>query len=145
MVTTTGRMLSSFFLPVAPTAQMRPRFSRFGGTFKAEAQKKHERELDECLRLYAPKSPVDAPVSVEMDCCMSIPASITKRRRAEMEGLFELPRRRDLDNMCKQLLDGMTRCGYWTDDDLVCEIHARKFYSANPGWLVSIWECVLHG
>jgi len=59
-----------------------------------------------------------------------------------MAGLFELPvKKPDLDNYVKQILDGMTRCGYWTDDNLVCEIIAKKYYSEKPGWLVTIREC----
>ena len=143
---TTGRILAQFFLPVVPSGMARPRFSRItGGTFKDKTQRDRERELDAHLRLHTPKSQINGPVSVEMDCLMPIPVSTTKRRRIEMESLFELPTKRpDLDNMAKQLLDGLTRCEFWGDDAQVCGLIALKYFARRPGWKVIIRECVLH-
>ena len=145
LVQNDGKIIKIFMLAITPTAQMRPRFSRHGVAYKAATQKLNEKKLDELLRVFAPKSPINAPVSVEVDCLMPIPKSATKRSREAMTGYFELPvKKPDLDNCVKQILDGMTRCGFWTDDQLVCEIHARKYYAYSPCWYVTLKECVFH-
>jgi Holliday junction resolvase RusA-like endonuclease len=144
-VVNTGEIIASFFIPVEPTGMARPRFSRFGGSYKDKTQRNREKELDGYLRLYAPKSPVNGPVSVETLCCMSIPMSVSKRRRESMLGLFVLPTKKpDLDNMAKQLFDALTRCEFWGDDAVACELIARKIFSAQSGWKVTIRECKFH-
>lgn len=35
----------------------------------------------------------------------------------------------DLDNMSKNVLDAMTRLGFWQDDALICDLNLQKFYA----------------
>ena len=141
-----GEIIKTLLLAIAPTAQMRPRFQRFTGvTYKDKKQVCAERDLDKYLRAFAPKSPITAPVSVEIEALVPIPISAAKRRREAMSALDELPcKKPDLDNYIKQILDAMTRCEYWSDDNLVCEIISRKYYALNPGWFIVLRECDFH-
>ncbi len=44
----------------------------------------------------------------------------------------------DVDNLAKQLLDAMTRMGFWEDDRQVVELAGRKRYDTTPRWLVEV-------
>lgn len=45
-------------------------------------------------------------------------------------------RRRDLDNVLKALLDGLTHAGVWADDSQVVDLHIRK--AATIGGMVKV-------
>lgn len=122
-----------FTLPVPPVPQERPRFTRTGIAYKSATQKVHDRELEALLRPYAPTSPADGPVGLELTFGIRIPASTSKRMRAAMLAQ-KTPhaRKPDLDNLCKELLDCMTRLHFWHDDGQVFSVRMEKRYADPP-------------
>lgn len=48
--------------------------------------------------------------------------------------------RPDTDNLQKLLKDCMTKCGYWTDDALVCSEIIEKFWADTSGIYIKIEE-----
>ena len=79
------------------------------------------------LRPFAPASPLRGPVAVTFG--YYFPA--TKEAAADMRRHGVAMRRKtskpDVDNIGKNLLDCMTRAGFFADDSAVALIHAEKF------------------
>lgn len=44
----------------------------------------------------------------------------------------------DLDNLCKQLKDAMTRLRFWQDDRQVVRLVCEKVYGLDPCWKISV-------
>ena len=129
-----------FTLPIAPTAQQRPRFSR-RGAHKSRTQQAHEAELDCQLLCHVPDKPLEGLISVEFTAYMPIPKSTPKRAR-ERRTDAKIPhgRKPDIDNLEKQLLDRLTKLGFWRDDGQVWRVLKEKVYSDRPRWKVRIEE-----
>jgi len=49
-------------------------------------------------------------------------------RKKDPQGRVWKTTRSDVDNCLKSLLDGMA--GLWTDDAVVCDVRAEKYYAA---------------
>lgn len=129
-----------FVLPIVPTAQQRPRFSRWG-THKSKRQELNEAELDSYLKQYVPDSPLCGPVSVEFTAFMPIPESTTKKARADfLQAKTPHAKRPDIDNLEKQIFDRMTALKFWRDDSLVWRVVKEKVYSDRPRWEVRVEE-----
>jgi Holliday junction resolvase RusA-like endonuclease len=118
-----------------PIGKARPRFVRRGkfvgvyncqdteeGKFKWEllAQKKDTPIIETAIHLY-------------VRFFMPIPASISKKKRAEYEGCA-VPhvKKPDLDNLVKFVKDCANGV-LWRDDSQVIVLHASKAYHPNPG------------
>ena len=128
-----------FELSAVPTAQQRTRHTKTGRAYKSAAQEANERTLEALLLPYKPKMPLRGPVRLDFTACMPIPASVSKRRReAMLSGKIGHTVKPDVDNLAKQLLDAMTRMGFWEDDRQVVELAGRKRYDATPRWLVEV-------
>lgn len=70
----------SFTLPVIPTAQARPRFSKWG-TYKSALQKANERPLEAWLLEHTPKTPLEGTLSLEFVAALPLSKSVSKKRR----------------------------------------------------------------
>lgn len=46
----------------------------------------------------------------------------------------------DGDNLAKAVLDALTQCGLWSDDNLVCDLRVVKRYGDTPGCRVCVRE-----
>lgn len=86
-----------------------------------------ERAYLAALRPHAPREPLRGPVGVSFG--YYYPA--TKEAAAAMKRAGVAMRRKvtkpDVDNIGKNLLDCMTRAGFFADDSAVALIHAEKF------------------
>ena len=106
-----------FVLNCVPTAQARTRHAVRGGhsvAYKSVGQKRAEAVLDDLLLARAPQKPL-------------------------LRGDIGHTKKPDLDNLGKQLLDAMTRTGFWHDDKQVVSLHCSKRYAAVPGWEVAVY------
>lgn len=132
-----------FTLSCTPTAQARVRHAvRCGHSvaYKSAGQKSAEAVLDALLLACAPQKPLEGPLVLEFIAGMPIPASTPKRdREAMLRGDIGHTKKPDLDNLGKQLLDAMTRTGFWHDDKQVVSLHCSKRYAAVPGWEVAVY------
>lgn len=136
-------MMLRFRLNTIPTAQARTRHrsmtNKRGKTisvaYKAKSQKANERVLEDLLKLHAPAQPIDGPLVLEFVAALPVPESDSKKKRAEkLAGLLPPSKKPDIDNVTKQLMDAMTRQGFWKDDVQVVELHCRKVY-AQQGYI----------
>lgn len=129
-----------FELLTAPTAQMRPRFSKHG-TYKSDKQKSNEVELDWLLSQHRPKQELDGYLRVEADVFLPPPPSWPRLKKNDaISGKIRPGVRPDIDNYLKQILDAMTRAGYYHDDCTIVEAQGRKFYAEEPRWEVRIFQ-----
>lgn len=104
-----------------------------------------EDRYETALKGFAPPSPLPGPVGVSFG--YFFPA--THDGRAEMRRAGVAMRRKvtrpDVDNIGKNLLDCMTRAGFFADDCAVALIHAEKFeVLAFPRITVRIRELPLY-
>lgn len=129
-----------FVIPIVPTAQARPRFSRFG-THRSKPQQANERTIEALIAPHRPADPITGPVVLAVDVYLPIPKSKPKRWQAKaMAGEVHPAKRPDLDNYIKQIADCLGRLRFWNDDAQVVRIVAAKRYSDRPRWEVGIQE-----
>jgi len=125
-------------IPLAPTGQARPRFTRTGIAYKHKSQATREAQLLSYLVPFAPKEPSSDPLSLKVDAILPIPQSWPKKKK-EAAILGEVPttKKPDLSNIIKQIEDVMQGI-FFVDDKQVCQISARKRYGRHPGWEITI-------
>jgi Holliday junction resolvase RusA-like endonuclease len=131
-------------LDVVPTPQGRARHAVINGkamTYKSKRQKDNERELELAMLKFKPQEHATRAIEIFVTAYMPIPSSAPKNERGAMLGEY-VPhiKKPDLDNMLKNILDAMTRLGFWCDDSQVARIVAEKRYSACPRWEVRVVE-----
>lgn len=131
-------------LYVVPTAQGRARHAVINGkamTYKSKRQKDNERELELAMLKFKPQEPATRAIEIFVTAYMPIPRS---KLKSEREAMRSTPTphtcKPDLDNMLKNMLDALTRLGFWRDDSQVARIVAEKRYSACPRWEVHVVE-----
>lgn len=89
--------------------------------------------------IMAGRTALDEPLSVAVDAFLSVPASWTNRERDKALTGQRCPTGKpDSDNFLKivDALNGIV----WRDDSLIVRAIVGKFYSENPGLLVSVWK-----
>jgi Holliday junction resolvase RusA-like endonuclease len=132
-----------FTLPVAPTAQARPRVAvrgKFAHAYKTRRQEANERTLEAWLKEHAPPEPMPGPLVLEFIAALPVPASVSRRARADMLAGCQAPTKKpDLDNLAKQLKDAMTRLQFWRDDKQVVCLRCEKIYAETGCWKVAVY------
>ncbi len=132
----------SFIINTAPTAQARPRHAVRGGfsvTYKSEQQKNNEQTLEALIAPYAPKEPFKNAVSINFVAYIPFPQSFSKKKKELAKANKIFPTKKpDIDNLCKQLLDTLTRLNFWLDNKQVIKITAIKIYGEYGKWDVII-------
>lgn len=129
----------SFDIPIIPTAQQRARHTRAGRTYKSATQCANERTLEAMLLPYRPETPLEGGLSLKFEAFMPIPLSASKKRaEAMLDGKIGHTHKPDIDNLCKQILDSMTRLRFWEDDRQIVELAARKRYDRTPRWHIEL-------
>ena len=78
---------------------------------------------------------------MQVICYLPIPKSGTKKLKSKMElGLVPHIKNCDIDNLAKNLLDCMTKLGFWKDDRQVFDLHIVKRYEDGngPRWWIKL-------
>lgn len=82
-----------------------------------------------------------APQSVSKKTTPRAKAKTWERFKQFVRELIWHNKKPDLDNLIKAVFDSITDAGYnkidkkglvWSDDSIVCDLHAKKVYSPNP-------------
>lgn len=138
-------MAIKFTINIPPHPQERPRFRRVGNfvqTYDPPNSKAYKKKVENVARLYAPSTPIDSPIKINMTFFMPIPKSKSKAwKRRALLGL-ELPDRKpDNDNLAKAILDAMNEIIY-KDDARITDLNLKKRYSDVPRTEVVIIEQV---
>jgi len=139
-------MTIEFTIPIIPTAQMRARARRMGNhasVYKDPKQVKNEENLASLISKYAPAVPFSGPVAIKVDIFLPIPKSQSQwRKDAAIAGHIKHTSKPDIDNCLKELLDVMTKTGFWDDDSQVMRIAATKQYGAKPRWEIFVFQAI---
>lgn len=81
---------------------------------------------------------LDGPVAVRMDIRLSVPASWSKKKRAQaLDGLIHPTKKPDIDNIEKAIFDALNGV-VWNDDVQVCRVFKFKKFAEFPGVHVQI-------
>ena len=75
------------------------------------------------------RPPMVGPVGVDVRCVLARPKRLT--RKADADGLLWAPKRPDVDNLVKTVLDGCAAA--WGDDAQVVRLTATKVYAERDG------------
>jgi Holliday junction resolvase RusA-like endonuclease len=122
-----------------PRGKGRPRFSRKSGVAYTPAE---TRNYEAALRIAAQdamagRAPLEGPLSVTVAVYVPIPASWSKKRRAQAAaGQIRPTTRPDYDNYLK-MLDALNTV-VWHDDSQVVSQGFAKVYSDRPRFSVSV-------
>lgn len=101
----------------------------FVGKMSSSNAKQTQNELMWLLTPYRPHTPYDCPIKLSVKWLYPFRKAEPKKNR--IEGLPCITRP-DCDNLCKLLLDIMTRLGFWVDDSIIYNLDFTKAYSENP-------------
>lgn len=136
--------MSKIIIPIEPKPQSRPRFSKWG-TYEDPKMMKWRKEVTNYIIQNYDGDYFDGAISVDVTFYMKAPQSLSKeptqRAKATTKEKFskfvnELiwhDKKPDIDNLIKAVFDSISKAEIvWKDDNLVCDLHARKLYSPNP-------------
>lgn len=125
-------MATQFIVPGKIRGKARPRFSG-NRCYKVKADSIYEKNIrDAFIEAGGIKSDKYIRMTLEMN--FAVPKSYTKKRRAScLEGLERPAKKPDVDNIIKNICDGLNPHGEfegaYNDDIQVIEIIARKYYT----------------
>lgn len=115
-----------------PVAKGRPRFTRQGRAYTPAKTKGYEDEIKSiALGAMAGREPLETPVAAYVYITYAIPESYSKKRKADCLEGRERPKKNDIDNVCKAILDACNGIVY-LDDKQVCDLHATKRFGDVP-------------
>lgn len=134
----------SFVVPGAPRGKGRPRFGRRGSFVAVWTDKKtadYETLIATAGRAAMKGLAVrQGAVSVKIEAGMPVPASWSqKKRSAALCGDVSPIGKPDFDNIAKVVADSLNKIT-WKDDSQIISCAFRKFYSAEPGLVISVWD-----
>jgi Holliday junction resolvase RusA-like endonuclease len=139
-------MMVAFNVPGQPVAKGRPRFARRGAHVMAYTPAKtasYENQVKVAATLaMCGTEPTSAPVALIVTLNLQIPASWSKKRRAEaVAGTICATKKPDADNVLKGIKDGCNGI-IWRDDAQVVRILIKKQYAETPGAFVEAIEVI---
>lgn len=115
-------------IPGKPIAAARPRVTRSGRAYLPKRTKEAKKKVADFARAHIPNAqPIEGAVSIVIRFYFAPP----KTRYKEKLGGTPRPKKPDIDNLIKTVLDGLTAADVWLDDNLVIDISALKLYSNN--------------
>ena len=131
-------------LPFEPMPKLRPRFSIHHGrvlTHTPPKTKEFETMVAEYYRLaHSYTFEQHKPITVSIDFCLSVPASTSKKRKADMiSGVIKHTVKPDIDNLTKAMLDALNGIA-WYDDAQITMLHVSKSYAETPHIMIAIHD-----
>jgi len=124
-------MMVSFTVYTAPVAKARPRVSTRHGRAFAYTPKKSA-DYERLIAAQCPNRPIDGPLALNLQFGIPIPASWSKRKKADaLSGVIRPTSRPDIDNYVKAVMDAVNGLAYY-DDSQVVSLYAKLIYSDWP-------------
>ena len=120
-------MKVKFIIPGPAQAKQRPRINKkTGRVYTPNATHKYEKLVKEC---YGDRHFFDSQyISVKITFKFSIPKSYSKAEYYEALIREIRPKKADIDNYIKSVLDGLNGVAF-TDDRYICHLEAEKIYT----------------
>ena len=119
-----------FVVSGQPIGKGRPRFTKTGRVYTPQKTKEYETRVRNSAWAEMAKQrlkPSERRMSVILQSCFEIPKSYSKKQVLECQAGVQIPKRVDLDNLIKSILDGCNGI-VWHDDQQVWHISAFKRY-----------------
>ena len=125
-----------FSVPGEPRGWARARTQ--GSRFFTDTKTRSEKQAIAAWAIEAGATIIEGPVNLQLTAYLRIPASVSKKRRADMLSGIERPTKKpDGDNLAKLTMDALN-CVCWKDDVQVVDLTVRKFWSDEPRLVVEI-------
>lgn len=116
-------------LPIEPHAKGRPRFARTKRGVMTRTPRK-TKAWEDMAALYLRAAyfgePIDEPLRLEVDFVARRVQRLPKREPSR----HLRPRKPDVDNECKSLLEALEKAGVVANDSRICVLVARQWYAA---------------
>ena len=113
-----------------PIGKGRPRVTRQGRAYTPKATRDWEQAAAAVLACaWAGAGPIDTPCEVLIRAYKRRPKHY--RKSGAGAGPLWAPKKPDIDNVAKAVLDALTLAGVWTDDALVCRLLVEKLECAH--------------
>lgn len=130
-----------FIVPGDAVGKGRPRACRIGKGIRMYTPAKTA-SYEQLVQHYAiscnGSKPLEGPLSIDLSIGVSVPASWSKRRKADALAGRERPAKKpDVDNIIKAICDSLNGITYH-DDAQIVEVSARKFYADEPVTRVTV-------
>lgn len=128
-----------------PFAKERPRGTIISGHVNIYTPKKtvqEEKEIAEAWKRQNGLLPYEGPVVVRIVLGMSIPKSVSMRKKKDMLGRRVRPTvKPDVDNCAKLILDALNGLAY-KDDNQIVTLQVKKYYTDMPKIIIKVseWE-----
>jgi Holliday junction resolvase RusA-like endonuclease len=114
-----------------PVAMRRPRFTRAGRAYTPQTSRTYKDE--QVKHLTAAKGedwiPLDGIFKIQVTFIHPRTKRLTRVKGALPHGRIWRPKKPDLDNLLKMVLDIITQSEVWIDDNRVCSILAEDYYA----------------
>lgn len=129
-------------IPGAMRGKQRPRATRRGTVYTPQQTVNAEAFVKACAFEQIGQPMLQTPLNVSIDIDVEVPASWSKKRRADaLSGDTRPIGKPDLDNCCKLLMDALNGIA-WRDDSQVVRLTARKRYAVTAQTVVNIAEAL---
>lgn len=130
-----------FTVPGKARGKGRPRVTKLGVTYTpAETVNAEAFVKQRAFQALAGRPMLDGALRMTIEIIVEPPKTLTKARRAAIEGGKERPTSRpDLDNCIKLVADALNGIAY-RDDAAIAELHVRRRYGARAETWVHILE-----
>jgi Holliday junction resolvase RusA-like endonuclease len=121
-------MRETIIIPGEPVAKGRPRVTRAGHAYTPEKTRLYEAHVrDVWMRKCAHRTSYSQPLRVSVVAYFPVPKSVSKKRRATMEGAPHT-KRPDADNIAKSVLDALNNLAF-EDDSIIYDLRVKKRYT----------------
>ncbi len=158
----TEELVQDITLPIPPTAQKRARhvfrFRKnvsniagmnkkdvgFSTTYHDKGQMENEGDIMSLLQQYIPEEPYKDAIRIEILANFPVPkTTLSKKKeviRIKERGGVPRTKKPDADNLSKQILDCMTKLGFWLDDKQVFDIRViKKDIIGTGNWQIKLY------
>ena len=114
-----------------PVAMGRPRFTKTGRAYTAQTSRTYKNE--QVKHLIAAKGedwdPLDGVFKIQISFIHPRTKSLNRFKGSLPHGRIWRPKKPDLDNLLKMVLDIITQSEIWIDDNRVCSILCEDYYA----------------
>jgi len=114
-----------------PVAMGRPRFTKTGRAYTAQNSRSYKDE--QIKQLLAAKgeewAPLDGVLKIQITFIHPRTKRLLRVKGELTQGRIWRPKKPDIDNLLKMVLDIITQSEIWVDDNRVCSISCEDYYA----------------